>query len=232
MDLHLPAGRTVAVGLNGAGKTTLVKMLCGLYTPDGGRLLVDGTPLTDLDIDRWRERVSGTFQDYARLETSGQHSVGAGDPARMDEAAPVARAPAAADAARLPDRRPDGLASHLGRTYRDGVELSGGQWQRVATARAMMKRTPLLLLLDEPTAALDPVAEHALYERYTGAAREVRHGGGVVLLVSHRFSSVRMADLIVVMRQGRVQDVGSHEELMSRPGEYAEMFQRQADASA
>ncbi|MFE2864742.1 ATP-binding cassette domain-containing protein [Embleya sp. NPDC059259] len=153
-------------------------MLCGLYTPDGGRLLVDGTPLTDLDIDRWRERVSGTFQDYARLETSGQHSVGAGDPARMDEAAPVARALEAADAERLPDRRPDGLASHLGRTYRDGVELSGGQWQRVATARAMMKRTPLLLLPDEPTAALDPVAEHALYERYTGAAREVRHGGG------------------------------------------------------
>ncbi|MCF2528460.1 ABC transporter ATP-binding protein [Yinghuangia soli] len=233
VDLHLPAGRTVAiVGVNGAGKTTLVKLLCGFHRPDAGRIEVDGTDLADLGIAAWRARLSGTFQGFLRLEATAQHSVGAGRPAVMDDAAEVGEALARADAEHLLARWPDGLATPLGRTYREGEELSGGQWQKVAVARAMMHPQPLLLVLDEPTAALDPIAEHALYERYVGAAARVRENGGIVLLVSHRFSSVRMADLIVVLNAGGIEDVGSHDDLIGRPGSYARMFRKQAAAFA
>ncbi|WP_436772913.1 ABC transporter ATP-binding protein [Yinghuangia sp. YIM S09857] len=233
VDLLLPAGRTVAVvGVNGAGKTTLVKLLCGFHRPDAGRITVDGTDLADLGIAEWRDRVSGTFQNFLKLETSVQHSVGAGRPEHMDDADAVTRALRGADAEGLLARWPDGLATELGRSYREGAELSGGQWQKLAVARAMMHPAPLLLVLDEPTAALDPVAEHALYERYVGAAARVRENGGTVLLVSHRFSSVRMADLIVVLNDGAVEDVGTHDDLVGRGGSYAVMFRQQAAAFA
>ncbi|WTW97602.1 ABC transporter ATP-binding protein/permease [Streptomycetaceae bacterium NBC_01309] len=233
VDLVLPAGRTVAVvGVNGAGKTTLVKLLCGFHRPDAGRVTVDGTDLADLDIAAWRARISGTFQNFLRLETTFQHSVGAGLPERMDDPAAVTAALRRADAESLLVRRPEGLATPLGRSYREGAELSGGQWQKLAVARAMMRPAPLLLVLDEPTAALDPVAEHALYERYVGAAARVRENGGTVLLVSHRFSSVRMADLIIVLNDGGVEDTGTHDELVGRDGSYALMFRQQAAAFA
>jgi ATP-binding cassette subfamily B protein len=233
LDLFLPAGRTVAVvGLNGAGKTTLVKLLCGFHRPDAGVVSVDGVDLAQLDPVEWRAGVSGTFQDYVRLESTLAHSVGAGLPAAMDDEAAVRGALADADADGVVARLPNGLASPIGTTYREGAELSGGQWQKVAVARSMMKRRPLLLVLDEPTAALDPIAEHALYERYVGAAARVREEGGVVLLISHRFASVRMADLIVVLREGRVEDSGTHEELLERGGGYALMYRQQASAFA
>jgi len=136
-----------------------------------------------------------------------------------------------ADAQRVVDRLDSGLATHLGKSYDDGTELSGGQWQRVALSRAMMRERPLLLLLDEPTAALDPMTEHALFERYANSARDVgARTGGITLFVSHRFSTVRMADLIIVVADGRIAESGSHDELMALGGRYAEMFTLQAAA--
>ncbi|MDQ1446745.1 MAG: ATP-binding cassette, subfamily bacterial [Acidimicrobiaceae bacterium] len=219
VSLDVPAGSTVAlVGDNGAGKTTLVKLLCGLYAPSSGNIWVDGMKLVDIRPEQWRRRLSGAFQDYLRLEASARHSVGAGDPPEMDSDERVMEALRRADSIREVETWPDGLATQLGKTYAEGLELSGGQWQRLAIARAMMRAEPLVLVLDEPTAALDPVAEHSLYERYAGTARAVREAGGITVLVSHRFSSVQMADFIVVLREGRIAEVGTHLNLLAAGG--------------
>lgn len=231
VDLHIPAGTTVAVvGENGAGKTTLVKLLAGLYRPTEGRILVDGVDLAGLDLDVWRSRLSATFQDFLRIETRAGHSIGAGEPAMMDDDARVLETLARTGSESLLARWPDGLATHLGKTYLDGVELSGGQWQRVAIARGLMRERTLCLILDEPTAALDPAAESALFERYASAAEAATGNGGVTVLVSHRFSSVRMADLIFVVKDNRVIERGSHAELVALDGEYASMYRLQAAA--
>jgi ATP-binding cassette subfamily B protein len=232
VDLELPAGATVAlVGENGAGKTTLVKLLCGFYEPTTGRVTVDGVDLAGMPVEEWRERVAAGFQDYFRFELVARESVGVGDlPAIEDERAvhdAVERA-AAGDVVR---RLPAGLETQLGKTYADGAELSGGQWQKVALARAMMRTRPLLLILDEPTSALDAHAEHVLFERYAESARAVAHAtGGIAVFISHRFSTVRMADLIVVVDDGEIVERGSHEELVARDGIYAELFALQAAA--
>ena len=229
--LFLPAGATVAiVGENGAGKTSLVKLLAGLYRPTEGRVLVDGTDLRHLDIEDWRGQLAAGFQDFLRLEALARHSVGTGNPPFMDDDTRVRDALDRASSLAMVDRWPSGLDSHLGKTYRDGVELSGGQWQRVAIARAMMRPDPLCLILDEPTAALDPAGEHALYERYAGAARSVCGHGGITVVISHRFSSVRMADLIVVLEEGRVTEQGSHAELLAAGRTYASMYRQQGAA--
>jgi ATP-binding cassette subfamily B protein len=231
IDLVLPAGAVVAVvGPNGAGKTTLAKLLAGLYLPTSGRVLADDVDLAAIAPEDWARHVSGAFQDFLRLEASVRDSVGAGDLGRAGDDSAVQMALADAGAGALVDRWPDGLDTTLGRTYREGVELSGGQWQRIAVARAMMRRSPLLLVLDEPTSALDPAAEHALYERYAGAARRSADRGGVTVLISHRFSSVRMADLIVVLDAGTVVELGSHDELVLAGGLYHRMFHDQANA--
>ncbi len=231
IDLHLPAGRTVAiVGDNGAGKTSLVKLLAGLYRPTSGGILVDGIDLAELDIDDWRRRLGGTFQDFLRLETTAGRTVGLGDPAAMDDTARVGWALDEAGAATVVRRLPDGLDTHLGKAYRDGAELSGGQWQRLAIARGMMPQRPLCLVLDEPTAALDPAAEQALYDRYRRTASAIGDDGAVTLLISHRFSSVRMADLIVVLADGAVAEQGMHEDLLAADGHYARMYRQQAAA--
>ena len=232
VDLVLPAGTTVAiVGENGAGKTTLVKLLARLYEPTSGRITVDGDDLARIAPDLWRERVSGAFQDFARFEFVARESVGVGDLARIDDVESLGRALDRAASADLPDSLPGGLETQLGRRFEGGVDLSGGQWQKVAVARAMMRERPLLLILDEPTAALDAPTEHALFERYAAAARDASvASGGVTVLVSHRFSTVRMADLIVVLDRGRVVEFGSHSSLMSRGGQYAELFELQARA--
>ncbi|OLF14509.1 hypothetical protein BLA60_02110 [Actinophytocola xinjiangensis] len=233
VDLHLPAGAAVAVvGTNGAGKTTLVKLLTGMYEPTAGEILVDGVPLRRLDLDRWRSRVSAAFQDFSRFQVRAGHAVGIGDLPRAHDREAVASAIERADAGPVIDRLPSGVDSQLGSVF-GGAELSHGQWQRLALGRAVMRRDPLLAVLDEPTAALDPQAEHDLYERFVGAGRDGRAAtGAITLLVSHRFSTVRMADLIVVLSHGRVVEHGTHAELMALGGQYADLYGTQSAAYA
>ncbi len=231
VDLHLPAGAVVAVvGENGAGKTTLVKLLARFYEPTGGRIDIDGVPLALLDPGDWRAHLAAGFEDFVRFELSAREAVGVGDlPALGDDVA-VGRALERAGAADLPGQLPDGLGTLLGAGLPGAVDLSKGQWQKLALARAMMRERPLLLLLDEPTAALDAETEHALFERYVAAARTGAGNGAITVLVSHRFSTVRMADLIVVLDGGRVTEAGTHAQLHARGGLYAELYDLQADA--
>jgi ATP-binding cassette subfamily B protein len=232
VTVHLPAGAVVAVvGENGAGKTTLVKLLCRLYDPTAGRITVDGVDLSRIEPTEWRAISSGGFQDFARFEFIARESIGVGQLADIDDEGAVRDALDRASAADVIARLDDGLATQLGRAYTEGAELSGGQWQKLALGRAMMRDHPVLLVLDEPTAALDPEAEHALFERYARAAgRAASHNGGVTVLVSHRFSTVRMADLILVLERGRLVAAGSHAELMQQGGLYAELYELQARA--
>jgi ATP-binding cassette subfamily B protein len=240
VSLRLPAGGTVAlVGENGAGKTTLVKLLCGLYTPTRGRVLVDGVDLRRLDPTAWRSRTAAAFQDYARFMLLARESVGVGDLRSVDDPATVAASLERADAGDVLPHLPQGLETQLGRYFRPGtgrgaaaaLALSEGQWQKLALGRAMMRPAPLLLVLDEPTASLDAPSEHALFERYAGAARRTAAAtGGVTVLVSHRFSTARLADLIVVLEGGRVRETGSHDALMAAGGLYAELYELQARA--
>ena len=237
VDLSLPAGAVVAlVGENGAGKTTLVKLLCKLYEPTSGRILVDGVELGRVRADAWRKRLAGAFQDFFRFELKARHSVGVGDVARVDDEQAVTAAIERAGADDVVARLPAGLSTQLGPTWPGGVEVSFGQWQKLALARGFMREEPLVLVLDEPTAALDAETEHALFERYAAAARGGEASGdgggaaGITILVSHRFSTVRMADLIVVLDGARVAQVGGHEELMAKGGPYAELYRIQAAA--
>jgi ATP-binding cassette subfamily B protein len=232
IDLHLPAGRTVAfVGDNGAGKSTLVKLLSRLYDPTEGRILIDGIPLDEIAPDAWRDRLSAGFQDYATLRFLAAETIGVGDLDASMDRDQIRAAVTAGQADPVVAILPAGLDTQLGTEFAGGVGLSGGQWQRLALARAFMRSSPLLMLLDEPTAALDPEAEHAVYTQYGRTARELAaRTGAVTVLVSHRFSTVRMADLIVVLDGGRVREVGTHAELLSAGGRYAELFTLQASA--
>ena len=232
VSVTLPAGAVVAiVGENGAGKTTLVKLLAKMYEPSSGSILLDDTPLERVPAAEWRMRLAGAFQDFFRFEFRAGHTVGLGDVPRMDDAPAVAAAVERAGAGDVVARLAAGLDTQLGPTWPDGVELSFGQWQKLALARGFMRERPLLLVLDEPTAALDAETEHALFERYAAAARGAGEGGGrITILVSHRFSTVRMADLIVVLDGARLVEVGAHEELMARNGQYAELYRIQAAA--
>ena len=239
VNLDLPAGSVVAlVGENGAGKSTLVKLLCRMYQPDSGRILVDGVDLARLPAEEWRSRLAGAFQDFFRFELQARHTVGLGDLPRLEDEPAVAAAVSRAGAGDAIDALSAGLETQLGATWPGGVEVSFGQWQKFALARGFMREHPLLLVLDEPTAALDAETEHALFERYAATARGGRVGGGaldgadgrIILLVSHRFSTVRMADLIVVLDGARVAEVGNHETLVAKGGTYAELYAIQAAA--
>lgn len=229
ISLHLPAGSVVAiVGENGAGKTTLVKLLARMYAPTSGRILVDGTDLDRFPHLDWRARLAGAFQDFFRFEFSALTSVGLGDEPRVANRHAVGdaigRAGAEDDIAGLPR----GLDTQLGPTWEEGVEVSFGQWQKVALARGFMRDEPLVLVLDEPTSALDAETEHALFERYAASAREGAAAGRITLLVSHRFSTVRMADLIAVLDGSRLAEVGTHEDLVAAGGLYSELYAIQA----
>ncbi len=232
VSLTIPAGSTVAiVGENGAGKSTLVKLLCRFYEPTEGAIRVDGVDLRRIHPEAWRTRLSAGFQDFAKLELLAREAVGVGDVERGDDDGAVRLALERAQAGEVVDVLPQGLATQLGPSWDDGVDLSGGQWQKLALGRAMMRERPLLLVLDEPTAALDAEAEHALFERYAEAARTVGvETGAVTVLVSHRFSTVRMADLILVVDDGRVTEAGSHDDLVAAGGLYAELYELQARA--
>jgi ATP-binding cassette subfamily B protein len=231
VDLHLPAGGVVAVvGENGAGKSTLVKLLARLYEPTSGHLEVDGVRLRRIDPASWRARISAGFEDFVSFELLLREAVGIGNLAALDDDRAVTRALHHAGADDIADQLPDGLVTPLGTSWDGATDLSRGQWQKVALARAMMREEPLLLLLDEPTAALDAETEHALFERYAAAARAVGgRSGAITILVSHRFSTVRMADLIIVIDGGQIVEGGTHAHLLARGGLYAELYEVQAE---
>jgi len=240
VSLTLPAGTVVAiVGENGAGKTTLVKLLSKFYEPTDGRILIDGVDLATIAAEQWRTRLAGAYQDFFRFELLAHQTVGVGDVPRVDDGPAVHAAVDRAGASDVVDRLEAGLDTQLGPGWPDGVDVSFGQWQKLALARGFMRDEPLVLVLDEPTAALDAETEHALFERYAAQTRSNsdRAGGRrdaprgrIVILVSHRFSTVRMADLIVVLDGSRVVDVGTHDELVARGGQYAELYAIQATA--
>jgi ATP-binding cassette subfamily B protein len=236
VNLELPAGAVVAVvGENGAGKSTLVKLLAKLYEPTSGHILVDGSDLGRMHAAEWRGRLTGAFQDFFRFEFRARHTVGVGDVPRLEDESAVVTAVARAGADDVVVKLKAGLQTQLGPTWPGGVEVSFGQWQKLALARGFMRDHPLLLVLDEPTAALDAETEHALFERYAAAAGGAVHDaaradGRITILVSHRFSTVRMADIIVVLDGARVVEVGSHDHLVARGGQYSELYGIQAAA--
>lgn len=241
VSLFLPAGSVVAiVGVNGAGKTTLVKLLAKMYEPSAGEIFADDVPLARVDPEEWRTRMAGAFQDFFRFELLTRETIGLGDILWFRDHAKLSAAIDRAGARDVVARLPRGLETQLGPTWPGGVELSFGQWQKLALARGFMREDPLLLILDEPTAALDAETEHVLFERYAAASRHGNHGangngahgrnGGIIVFVSHRFSTVRMADLIVVLDGARLVEVGSHQELMAKGGQYAELYRLQANA--
>jgi ATP-binding cassette subfamily B protein len=229
ISLTFPAGKVIAiVGENGAGKTTLVKLLAKMYEPSSGAILVDDVPLARMPADAWRSRLAGAFQDFFRFEFRARHTVGLGDVPHLDDEPAVVAAVGRAGADDVVARLTSGLDTQLGPTWPGGVDVSFGQWQKLALARGFMRERPLVLVLDEPTAALDAETEHALFERYAAAARG--DGQAITILVSHRFSTVRMADLIVVLDGARLVEFGTHEELVTKRGQYAQLYGIQAAA--
>jgi ATP-binding cassette subfamily B protein len=231
LNLNLPAGSAVAlVGENGAGKTTLVKLLAGLYQPTAGRILIDSQPLAGTDIAAWRARTTAAFQDSVCYDLPVGQAVGLGDLPRIDDTPAIRDALRRARADPITEALPQGLDTQLGKRFTGGVDLSGGQWQRVALARAFMRESPLLLVLDEPSAAIDPEAERELFARFAEGRAEAVRSGGITVLVSHRLSTVRTADLIIVLHDGEVAETGTHSELVSGNGPYAELFNLQTRA--
>jgi ATP-binding cassette subfamily B protein len=224
VTLHLTPGTSLAlVGENGSGKTTLIKLLTRLYAPTAGRILLDGQDLAQWDEGALRERIGVIFQDFARYQMLVGENVGAGDERYFED---EARWRTAADKGRASDfieTLPSGYHTQLGKWFRDGRELSGGQWQKIALSRAFMRSRADILVLDEPTAAMDAQAEAEVFEHFRQLARE-----RITILISHRFSTVRMADQIAVLNQGRIIERGSHEELMQLNGRYAQLFTLQA----
>lgn len=229
LDLTIPAGSSLAiVGVNGAGKTTLVKLLARLYEPDAGRVTADGVDVADLDPDEWRERLAVIFQDFVHYDLAAADNVGFGGlrlAVTADRAAALAAAAAKAGASEVIARLPAGWETPLSRQYRGGADLSGGQWQRLALARALfaVDAGAGVLVLDEPTANLDVRAEAELFDRFLDLT-----AGLTTVLISHRFSTVRRAERIVVLQGGRVTEQGTHDELLAAGGAYATMFSLQA----
>lgn len=226
LNLFIPAHHSLAiVGDNGAGKTSLVKLLCGLYEPTAGQILVDDRPLAELDPTAWRSRVAVLFQDFVRYQLSARDNIAFGAPQLAGDVEGLRRAAAKADILDLIESLPHGWDTILSPEYKNGVDLSGGQWQRIALARAFfaVEAGARVLILDEPTAALDVRAEARLYDRFLELTQ-----GLTTILISHRFSTVRRADRIIVLADGQVVEDGSHEELMAQNGRYAHMFNLQA----
>ena len=223
ISFHLAPGQKIALlGENGAGKTTLVKLLCRLYDPSAGRITLDGKDLRDYDPESLRQEIGVIFQDFLKYDATAGDNIGFGliesltDPARIDQASEKSYADS------VISTLPSGYETMLGRRFEGGIELSQGQWQKIALARAYM-RDAQLLILDEPTASLDARAEYEVFERFANLT-----AGKSAVLISHRFSTVRMADLILVLEHGKILEQGSHEELLARGTRYAELFELQA----
>jgi ATP-binding cassette subfamily B protein len=224
VSFFVPRGQSVAlVGANGAGKTTLIKLLTRLYDPTEGRVLVDGIDLRQWDPETLRARVAVIFQDFNEYQLDVRENVGVGSLPHLTEEARIARAAERGGADEVVATLSEGLGTKLGKWAHDGVELSGGQWQKIALARAFMREEADILVLDEPTAALDAEAEHAIFERFRTLA-----AGRTTFLISHRFSTVRMADRILVIEGGRILEDGSHHELVAAGQRYAHLFSLQA----
>jgi ATP-binding cassette, subfamily B, bacterial len=226
LDLAIPAGRSLAiVGANGAGKTTLVKLLCRLYDPTGGRITVDGLDLRDVEAHAWQRQVAAIFQDFAQYHLSARDNVGLGAPELAGDLERLRAAARKAGALELVESLPHGWDTVLSRQYTEGVDLSGGEWQRIALARALfaVEGGARVLILDEPTASLDVRAEADLYDRFLDIT-----AGLTTILISHRFPTVRRADHICVLADGHVVEQGTHDELMALGGRYARMFGLQA----
>ncbi len=224
IDLHIRPGESLAlVGQNGSGKTTLIKMLARLYKPDTGRILLDGLDLQEWDQTRLLQRIGVIFQDFARYQMRVGENVGAGDVKHFEDADRWRLASDKGMASEFIDSLPAGFDTQLGRWFKDGRELSGGQWQKIALARAFMRSEADILVLDEPTAAMDAAAEATIFEHFRELA-----GDRIVILISHRFSTVRMADQIIVIQDGRIIERGNHESLTALDGHYAHLFSLQA----
>lgn len=225
LNLEVYPGESIAlVGMNGAGKTTLLKLLTRFYDVDSGEISIDGIPLTDLELGDLRRNVGVVFQDFARYNLSVQDNIGFGDIAHWNDRDRITQAAFDAGATDIILKLDRGYDTILGKTFPDSTELSGGQWQKIGLSRAFMSRAQVLIL-DEPTAALDAIAEYDLFQRFRQLTQ-----GKMTFLVSHRFSTVRMADRIVVLQHGRIVEVGSHHELMTQQGLYAHMFNLQASS--
>jgi ATP-binding cassette subfamily B protein len=224
VSFHLRPGQSLAlVGENGSGKTTIIKLLTRLYTPTSGRITLDGLDLAEWKPAALRSRVGVIFQDFARYQLTVGENIGAGDVEHFEDEARWRHAGDLAAATHFVEDLPQGFGTQLGKWFKDGRELSGGQWQKIALARAFMREGADILVLDEPTAAMDARAEAAIFEQFRALASE-----RMVILISHRFSTVRMADQILVIQGGQVLESGSHEELMRLDGHYAHLFSLQA----
>ncbi|MEO0540819.1 MAG: ABC transporter ATP-binding protein [Cyanobacteria bacterium P01_A01_bin.105] len=227
ITLTVEPGECIAlVGLNGSGKTTLLKLLTRLYDIDRGVIAVDDMPLSAFALADLRRNIGVLFQDFARYALDVTDNIGFGNLAKRDEGSLIQRAAMAAGATAVIDELVDGYDTMLGKMFKGGVDLSGGQWQKIGLARAFMGETQILIL-DEPTAAVDAIAEHDLFQRFRQLTQ-----GKMTFLVSHRFSTVRMADRIVVLEQGQIAECGTHDQLMTHQGRYAEMFRLQAESYA
>jgi ATP-binding cassette subfamily B protein len=228
LDLEIPIGRSLAiVGFNGAGKTTAVKLLAGLYRPSRGRITVDSTDLAAVDARGWQRHVAAIFQDFGRYPLTARENIGWGAPAHLDDEAGIRRAAELAGAMAVIDGLPAGFDTVLDRRFEGGAEAPGGEWQRIAIARALfaVHHGASVLVLDEPTAQLDARAEADIYDRFLKLTT-----GVTTVVVSHRFSTIRRADRIVVLEDGAIIEAGAHDDLIARAGRYAELFRVQADA--
>ena len=225
INLSIRPGQSLAlVGENGSGKTTLIKLLTRLYTPTAGRILLDGLDLRDWGLAALHRRIGVIFQDFGRYQFSVGENIGAGDVGHIDDPARWAVAATSGMAAPFIESMPEGYETQLGRWFKGGRELSGGQWQKIALSRAFMRSEADILILDEPTAAMDAASEVAIYDHFRRESRDK-----ITILISHRFSTVRAADHIIVIEEGQILERGNHSELLAADGRYAHLFKLQAE---